>query len=81
MTSEDGFIAEADGSVDWLNNFGKDNFDAGSDSKAESEPDDGGYSEFYESIDINVMGRKTFEQALIFSNSFSEIGIFLTVNF
>ena len=63
-TSEDGFIAEADGSVDWLNNFSKDNFDTGSETKTGNEPDDCGYSEFYASVDINVMGRKTYEQVI-----------------
>jgi len=51
--SLDGFIARKDGSLDWL----------------QSGPDDTedyGYAAFFESIDVLVMGRATFEQVLTF---------------
>ncbi len=51
-SSLDGFIARADGNVDWLFTEG-----------------DYGYKEFYDSIDIVLVGRKTYEQILEFSNS------------
>lgn len=52
--SLDGYIARPDGSVDWL-----------------LEPDgdeDFGFSEFYDSIDTVLMGRKTYETALSFGD-------------
>ena len=55
--SIDGFIARNDGSIDWLNQF-------------EEEGNDYGYSKFYESIDVTLMGRKTFEQILSFDIPF-----------
>lgn len=55
--SIDGFIARNDGSIDWLNQF-------------EEEGNDYGYSKFYESIDVTLMGRKTYEQILSFDISF-----------
>ena len=63
-TSEDDYIAADDGNIDWLNNFSNELFDPknGGEAAAGSLPDDCGYSEFYHSIDINVMGRKTFDQ-------------------
>lgn len=51
--SLDGFIARKDGSLDWL----------------QSGPDDTedyGYAAFFDSIDVLVMGRATFEQVLTF---------------
>lgn len=51
--SLDGYIATADGGTDWLAPF-------------EASPGDYGYSEFYESVDAVVMGRRTYEQALTF---------------
>lgn len=52
--SDDGFIATKDGGVDWLMDI--------------PNPDnsDFGFSEFMESIDALVMGRKTFEKVLSF---------------
>ena len=54
-TSVDGFIARSDGDVAWLH---------------EIEPieggDDAGYSEFFDSIDVLVMGRGSFEKVLEF---------------
>ncbi len=52
-TSIDGYIARPDGSIDWLESV-------------ESEDKDYGYSEFFNSVDMVVMGRKTFEQVLQF---------------
>jgi dihydrofolate reductase len=56
-TSVDGFIARADGSLDWLD-----------DSQALlPEGEDCGYLEFMASIDGLVMGRHTFEQVVTFA--------------
>ena len=52
-TSMDGYIARTDGSVDWLESV-------------ESEYEDYGYSDFLKSVDIVLMGRKTFDQVLSF---------------
>jgi len=54
--SLDGFIADRDGGVDWLNNI--------------PNPDnsDFGFAEFMGKIDGIVMGRKTFEQVLTFGS-------------
>ena len=51
--SLDGYVAAADGSVDWLNR---------ATSKAKGE--DFGMREFFQSIDTVLMGRKTYEIAL-----------------
>ena len=51
--SLDGFIATADGSVDWL-------------SQIEISPEEMGYDDFFATVDALVMGRKTFEQVLSF---------------
>ena len=54
-TSVDGFIARLDGDVSWLQ---------------ETEPieggGDGGFRGFFDSIDVLVMGRGTFEKVLEF---------------
>jgi dihydrofolate reductase len=49
-TSLDGFIARADGALDWL----------------PTDPEDHGYHDFFASVDALVMGRKTFETVLSF---------------
>lgn len=54
-TSLDGYIADRDGGVGWLDAFPPSGADG-----------DYGYAEFYASIDCVVMGRKTYEQALTF---------------
>ena len=54
-TSLDGFIARENGDLDWL---------PGSDGTTESE--DFGYNKFFESVDVMIMGRKTFEKVLSF---------------
>lgn len=51
--SLDGFIATADGGVEWLAPF-------------EAADEDYGYSDFYASVDSVLLGRKTFEQSLTF---------------
>ena len=49
--SMDGFIADAEGSVDWL---------------PEGDPQDYGYTEFYAAVEALVMGRRTYDQVLEF---------------
>ena len=56
--SLDGFIARTDGELDWL--------DAASATVTEGE--DCGYKVFFESIDFLIMGRKTYEKILSFSD-------------
>lgn len=51
--SLDGYIAREDGGIDWL-------------SRVERPDTDYGYAQFYQSIDVAVMGRKTYELALSF---------------
>lgn len=54
--SLDGFIAREDGNLDWL--------DAAN--KTVPEGEDCGYNGFMESVDILIMGRKTYEKVLTF---------------
>ena len=56
-TSLDGFIARKDGGLDWLNNA----------NATVSEGEDCGYHGFMLSVDVLIMGRKTYEQVLCFS--------------
>ncbi len=58
-TSLDGFIAREDGGLDWLPG-------ADPEKQDKSNGEDYGYREFMESVDVLVMGRKTFEQVLSF---------------
>jgi dihydrofolate reductase len=51
-TSVDGFIARADGDLDWL----------------PENPEPHGYDEFIASVDVIVIGRKTFETVLAFDS-------------
>jgi dihydrofolate reductase len=51
--SLDGYIATPDGGVDWLSPF-------------EEEDEAYGYPEFYASIDVLLMGRRTYKQILTF---------------
>lgn len=53
----DGFIAREDGSLDWL---------PGSDDPTEEKQEDYGYGAFMDSVDVLVMGRKTFETVSAF---------------
>jgi dihydrofolate reductase len=57
--SLDGFIAREDGSLDWL---------PGADPQEEGDAgaEDYGYQEFIGSVDVLVMGRKTYEKVLTF---------------
>jgi dihydrofolate reductase len=55
-TSQDGFIATRDGSIEWLTTYPL------------SEEEDGGFQAFYAQIDTILMGRKTFEHVLSLSN-------------
>jgi len=48
--SLDGYVAQEDGSVDWLSSF----------------DEDYGYENFLTTIDIIIMGRKTYDQVLSF---------------
>jgi dihydrofolate reductase len=52
-TSLDGYIARADGALDWLPQSG--------------DGEDHGYNDFFAGIDTLLMGRKTFETVLGFS--------------
>jgi dihydrofolate reductase len=54
-TSLDGYIARPDGDVSWLEDV--DPFGEG---------DDGGFGQFFGSVDVLVMGRGTFEKVLEF---------------
>ena len=54
-TSLDGFIARPDGDVSWLDGY-----------EPMGEGEDGGYGEFFNAIDVMVMGRGTFEKVLTF---------------
>ncbi|MCG7522732.1 dihydrofolate reductase family protein [Ruegeria sp. Ofav3-42] len=53
--SLDGFIADENGSVDWLNPFNE---------KLAADGGDGGYGDFISGIDALIMGRSTYEQVL-----------------
>lgn len=55
-TSLDGFIARENGGLDWL--------DAAN--KVVPKGEDCGYQNFFESVDVMVMGRKTYEKVLSF---------------
>jgi dihydrofolate reductase len=55
--SLDGYIAKKDGDISWL-------------SVVEREGEDYGYSEFIESVDTVIMGRKTYEKVLSFGIEF-----------
>ncbi len=54
-TSIDGFIARSDDSIDWL-------------PQPELGGEDYGYTVFYQSIDVLIMGRKTYQQILSFGD-------------
>jgi dihydrofolate reductase len=56
-TSSDGYIADKDGGVDWLNKFNENGLEQNEDSD---------YREFLKTIDIIFMGRKTYEQIIQF---------------
>lgn len=54
--SLDGFIARADGAVDWLDEA----------NRAVPDGEDCGFGAFMATVDVLVMGRKTYEQVLSF---------------
>jgi dihydrofolate reductase len=54
-SSLDGFIAPPDGSVAWLSPF-------------EGAGEDHGYREFYAGVDVILIGRRTYQQALTFGD-------------
>lgn len=54
-TSLDGYIARENGDIDWLDSIN-------------SEGEDYGYNDFIESVDMLVMGRKSFEKVLTFGD-------------
>lgn len=56
-TSVDGFIADTDGSLDWLNT---------PTNESQVEGEDYGFSEFLKSVDVIIMGRTTFEVVIGF---------------
>ena len=58
-TSLDGYIADKDGGVEWLNRY-----DSG---EPTNPPEDYGYQQFFDSVDAMVMGRLTYEQVLAFN--------------
>ena len=60
-TSTDGFIADKDGKVEWLNDLQT--------SHPLPDGDDGGFAEFVSSVDAIVMGRTTYDTVLGFLDS------------
>ncbi|MEA4909417.1 MAG: dihydrofolate reductase [Chloroflexi bacterium] len=56
-TSLDGYIAREDGSIGWLDEA----------SATVPEGEDFGYNAFFESVDVLITGRKTFDQVLTFA--------------
>jgi dihydrofolate reductase len=57
-TSLDGYISRSDGRIDWLEKA----------NKKVNPGEDFGFNNFLSSIDLIVMGRKTFEQVLTFED-------------
>ena len=57
-TSVDGFIADENGGVDWLNDF---------------QAEDYGMIDFFEQCGTAIMGSKTYEQALSFNSWFGKM--------
>jgi len=63
-TSVDGFIADENGGVDWLNGFNAEDY---------------GMIEFFEQCGTAIMGSKTYEQALSFNSWFGKMeGVIFT---
>ena len=56
-TSLDGYIARPDGGIDWLDEIPE---------QGEEPVEDYGYSEFFASVGVVLMGRVTYEQLLTF---------------
>jgi len=57
-TSVDGFIADENGGVDWLNDFHAEHY---------------GMIDFFEQCGTAIMGSKTYEQALVFNSWFGKM--------
>src|SRR4051794_5564190 len=55
-TSLDGYISRGDGGIDWLEKA----------NKKVTSGEDFGFNSFLNSIDLIIMGRKTFEQVITF---------------
>ena len=64
-TSLDGYIATADGGIDWLMEI------------PNPDGDDFGFAEFMERIDAIVMGRGTFEKVMEFGTWPYEVPVFV----
>jgi dihydrofolate reductase len=58
--SADGFLADAQGGVDWLKDFPAEDF---------------GFDAFYETVDVCVLGRHTYEQSLTLGDGWGEDGV------
>ena len=56
-TTVDGYIAQKDGSIDFLNQY---------QSSASDADGDMGFADFLNSVDLLIMGRKTFDQVISF---------------
>ena len=69
-TSLDGFIAREDGALDWLPG-------ADPEEQGNADGEDYGYHAFMESVDVIVMGRKTFEQVLTFGPWFYNVKVYV----
>lgn len=70
-TSLDGFIAREDGGLDWLSGADPEAYgdleESGTvEAGGGDEGEDCGYREFMDSVDVMVMGRKTYEKVLSF---------------
>jgi|AntAceMinimDraft_8_1070364.scaffolds.fasta_scaffold15644_3 dihydrofolate reductase len=68
-SSIDGFIAKKDGDVAWLGEI--EPFDNGG---------DGGFKEFFNSVDALVMGRATFEKVITFDWVYGDKPVFVLSN-
>ena len=64
-TSLDGFIARDDGALDWLPGADPDP-NGVAEASGGAEAEDYSYREFMGSVNVLVMGRKTFEKVLSF---------------
>lgn len=65
-SSLDGYIAREDGSLDWLDEASQQLETENKNLEDGAEPLDGGYGKFIASIDVIIMGRKTYEEVLGF---------------
>ena len=72
--SVDGYIAEADGSVAWLDAFEGEGSEDAKNLGNTSDQNPYGYAPFYETISTLVFGRTTFDQVLSFDVSWPYAG-------